>query len=233
MSASSSSSPQLKGSVGIIYALVARGPVILAEHSTTTGNFQQVTQAILDKIPPNNSKLTYVYDRYLFHYISENGIVYLCMADEKFGRRIPFAFLQDIKDRFCSSYSDGEVDGAIAYGLNSFAGTISERMDYYSRNPQIDPLRHVQGEISQVKDVMVQNIERVLERGDRIDILVDKSNNLNNAAFAFRKRSTALKRQYWWRNQKLMIMMVFAALMLVYLVISSACGFPTWSKCRG
>ncbi|KAI8325964.1 synaptobrevin domain-containing protein [Martensiomyces pterosporus] len=219
-------------SSGIIYALVARGPIILAEHSNTTGNFQQVTQAILEKIPPNDSKLTYVYDRYLFHYISEGGIVYLCMADDKFGRRIPFAFLQDMMERFVSAFTDSEIEHAMAYGLNSFSRTIARQMDYYSRNPQVDPLRQVQGEISQVKDVMVQNIERVLERGDRIDILVDKTNTLNNAAFAFRKRSTALKRQYWWRNQRLMAMVGFAFVVFVYLLISSACGFPTWSKCR-
>ncbi|KAJ1965273.1 hypothetical protein GGI12_000877 [Dipsacomyces acuminosporus] len=219
-------------SSGIIYALVARGPVILAEHSNTTGNFQQVTQAILEKIPPNDSKLTYVYDRYLFHYISEGGIVYLCMADDKFGRRIPFAFLQDMMERFVSAFTDGEIEAAMAYGLNSFSRTIARQMDYYSRNPQVDPIKQLQGEISQVKDVTVQNIERILERGDRIDILVDKTNSLNNAAFAFRKRSTALKRQYWWRNQRLMAVVVFAVVVFVYLLISSACGFPTWSKCR-
>ncbi|KAJ1814002.1 hypothetical protein LPJ56_003195 [Coemansia sp. RSA 2599] len=220
------------GSSGIIYALVARRSVILAEHSNTTGNFQQITQAILEKIPPADSKLTYVYDRYLFHYISEGGVVYLCMSDDKFGRRIPFAFLQDLMERFIAAFTDAEIDGAPAYGLNSFARTIARQMDYYSRSPQVDAIRQAQGEISQVKDVMVQNIERVLERGDRIDILVDKTNTLNNAAFAFRKRSTALKRQFWWRNQKLMAIVVFAMLVFVYLLISSACGFPTWSKCR-
>ncbi len=36
-------------------------------------------------------------------------------------------------------------------------------------------------------------IERVLERGERIELLVDKTDNLNQQAFAFKKRSTALK----------------------------------------
>ncbi|KAJ2817196.1 hypothetical protein IWW50_006252, partial [Coemansia erecta] len=193
----------------------------------------QVTQAILEKIPPNDSKLTYVYDRYLFHYISSNNVVYLCIADDKFGRRIPFAFLQDIVERFATTFTEEEIAASPVNGLNnSFARTLARQMDFYSRNPQVDSIRQVQGEISQVKDVMVQNIERVLERNDRIEILIDKSNTLNNAAFAFRKRSTALKRKYWWRNQKLMAIVVFAAVIFVYLLISSACGFPTWSKCR-
>jgi vesicle-associated membrane protein 7 len=44
------------------------------------------TQTVLSKIPPNNSKLTYVWEQYFFHYVSENGFTYLVMADDAAGR---------------------------------------------------------------------------------------------------------------------------------------------------
>ena len=44
------------------------------------------TQTILSKIPPNNSKLTYVWEQYLFHYISHGGFTYLVMAEDTAGR---------------------------------------------------------------------------------------------------------------------------------------------------
>jgi len=217
--------------MSIIYGLVARGPVILSEYTNTTGNFTQVTQAILDKIPPNNSKLTYVYDRYLFHYICENGVTYMCMADDSFQRRIPFAFLEDIKQRFLKAYSKDRIDTALAYGMNEFAKVIADRMEYYSSNPDADRIRQVHGEIEQVKDVMVHNIERVLERGERIELLVDKTDNLNQQAFAFKKRSTALKRSMWWKNTKLMIILIFVIILIFYFIIASACGFPALGDC--
>ena len=46
------------------------------------------TQTILSKIPPNNSKLTYVWEQFLFHYISEGGFTYLVMADDSAGRYV-------------------------------------------------------------------------------------------------------------------------------------------------
>ena len=51
----SSSSP------GIIYALplVARGTCVLAEFTTTSGNFTTVTRRILEKIPSEDSKMSY------------------------------------------------------------------------------------------------------------------------------------------------------------------------------
>ncbi|KAF0415593.1 synaptobrevin domain-containing protein [Gigaspora margarita] len=219
--------------MSLIYGLVARGSVILAEHTNNSGNFTQVTQAILEKIPPNNSKLTYVYDRYLFHYICEDGLTYMCMADDSFGRRVPFAFLQDIKERFLANYSRERINEAPTYGLNEFSKVISKQMDYFSSNPEADKLKKVHGEIEQVKDVMVHNIERVLERGERIELLVDKTDNLNQQAFAFKKRSTALRRSMWWKNTKLLFLIGFVTLFIVYFIISSFCGFPTWKGCRG
>ncbi|KAI9204314.1 synaptobrevin-domain-containing protein [Polychytrium aggregatum] len=214
----------------IIYGLVARGPVILAEHATSTGNFTTITQHILEKIPQGDSKLTYVYDRYLFHYIQRNGIIYLCLADDTFGRRIPFAFLEDIAAQFETTYG-ARGQTAIAYGLNEFSKTIAARMEYFSANPEADSLRRVQGEIDQVRDVMVHNIEKVLERGERIEILVDKTESLNATSFAFKKRSTALRRAMWWKNTKLMAVLAVVAVLLVYVLIGSVCGLPAWGQC--
>lgn len=47
------------------------------------------TQTILSRIPPNNSKLTYVWENYLFHYVSEGGFTFLVMADDSAGRLGP------------------------------------------------------------------------------------------------------------------------------------------------
>ncbi|KAG0092208.1 Vesicle-associated membrane protein [Podila epicladia] len=220
--------------MSIIYALVARGTVILAEYTSSSGNFTTVTEAILEKIPPNNSKLTYVYDRYLFHYICEDGLTYMCMADDSFGRRIPFAFLQDMKERFLADYSrERALSSVVPYGMNEFSKTIAKQMEYFSTNPNADRIKQVQGEIEQVKDVMIlTRFQRVLERGERIELLVDKTDNLNQQAFVFKKRSTALKRTMWWKNMKLMVLLVFVLIVLVYLIIGAACGLPTWSTCR-
>ena len=71
---------------------------------SVSGNFALVTKRILEKIPAQNAKMSYMYDRHIFHYVVEDGLVYMTMADEAFGRRIPFAFLEDIKNRFKAAY---------------------------------------------------------------------------------------------------------------------------------
>lgn len=215
----------------IIYSLVTRGSCVLAEYTGTSGNFTTVTRRILEKIPPQDAKMSYVYDRHIFHYIVDDGITYLCMADEEFGRRIPFAFLEDIKNRFRATYGDrGRT--AIAYGMNTdFSRVLQNQMEYYSNNPGADRINRVRGEIDEVKSVMVHNIEKVLERGERIELLVDKTENLNQNAFKFKKSATQLKRSMWWKNIKIMIILIVVILVVVYFIVAMACHGLLFQKC--
>ena len=126
--------------------------------------------------------------------------------------------------------------------------------DHYSNNPGSDRLNEVRGEIAAVKDVMVQNIgtyhvithnfpsfligqwtfiEKVLERGERMELLVDKTDTLNQQAFQFKKKSTQLKRAMWWKNTKLMVILAFVVIVVLYLIVCFACGFPAWHNCVG
>lgn len=71
---------------------------------------------------------TKIHRSHLFHYICEDGLTYMCMADDSFGRRIPFAFLQDIKERFLERYGKDRALEAPPYGLNEFSRVLSKQM---------------------------------------------------------------------------------------------------------
>eukprot|EP00048_Salpingoeca_helianthica_P014427 m.221649 g.221649 ORF g.221649 m.221649 type:complete len:215 (-) comp15855_c0_seq1:220-864(-) len=206
--------------MALVYALVARGNKILAEHTDSSGNFTTVTQSILDRIPDKDAKCTYVYDRYLFHYIREEGIVYLCMGEEAFGRRVPFAFLAQVQKDFGPYKAKAQT--AIAYALNrEFSPVLQRLMAQFSKSAGAggDRLAQAKAEVDQVKGIMVQNIEKVLQRGEQIDLLVDKTENLENDAKRFSKRATKLKTQMWWQNQK-MCLIITAVVAIIILIIA-------------
>ena len=204
-------------------SLVANGKTVLAEFTSTSGNFPTVTRLLLQKIPPENGKMSYVYDNHVFHYIVEEGITYLCMADSQ-ERRIPFAFLEDIKNRFKYSYGD-QGRTAIAFQMNEdFGRELQKQMEYYNANPAADNINRVRQQLDEVKGVMVQNIEKVLERGEKIELLVDKTDKLNQQAFKFEKQSKRLKTAMWWKNCKMTIIITVVVLAIIYLVLSMLCG---------
>ncbi|OCH90196.1 VAMP/synaptobrevin-like protein [Obba rivulosa] len=212
--------------MSLIHALVARGSTILAEHQAGERDFSQATQAILSKIPPNNSKLTYVWEQYLFHYISEGGSTYLVMADDSAGRRMPFTFLAELQQKFTSFPSAStSLSSPPAYALQgTFGPVIAQLMNTYNTAPPTDELARAQSELAQVKDIMVQNVEQILSRGERIELLVDKTDTMASQATAFRRGARTVRRSMWWKNKRVVGLSVVVALVLFWIIIAQFCG---------
>ena len=83
----------------------------------------------------------------------------LCYQD--FGRRIPFAFLEDVRERYLARFGDS-AQSPPAYAHNAdFSKLLEERMEYYSTNEKADTINRVRGGISEVKNVMIENIDKV------------------------------------------------------------------------
>lgn len=102
--------------------------------------------------------------------------------------------------------------------------------NFYNTSPEADKFAAVRSKIGDVKDIMVQNIEKVLQRGEKIELLVDKSDALNRSAAKFEKSSNKLKNQMWWRNVKMWLLIAFIVLVVIYIIMSLICGWD-FKKC--
>jgi hypothetical protein len=63
----------------LIYSFVAKGSVVLAEHTAFTGNFSTVAVQCLQKLPPNSTRSTYSCDGHTFNFL----------VDSDFGTPVP------------------------------------------------------------------------------------------------------------------------------------------------
>lgn len=162
-------------------------------------------------------------------------MTYLVVAQAELGRRIPFAFLLELKKKFLAQYKprDTNFSALPAYGSAAFNTELKAMLQQYNVSPPSDSLSNARREIDSVKDIMTENIERVLERGERIDLLVDKTDRLGGSARDFRVRSRGLRRQMWWKNVRVMALLVVVVIFLIYLFVGFGCGLPGWSRCIG
>eukprot|EP00007_Cunea_sp_BSH-02190019_P004482 CAMPEP_0174239026 /NCGR_PEP_ID=MMETSP0417-20130205/13209_1 /TAXON_ID=242541 /ORGANISM="Mayorella sp, Strain BSH-02190019" /LENGTH=192 /DNA_ID=CAMNT_0015317925 /DNA_START=86 /DNA_END=661 /DNA_ORIENTATION=- len=179
----------------ILYALVARGDAVLAEHAVATGNFVTVSRVILSKIPADETrKMSYAYDDYVFHYMVEQQITYLCMTEREFPARIVFGFLNDVAGRLNAMYTPEQLQTSLAFSLNtSFSRTLERQMDHFSNDPSVDSIELAKSKIDQTKSQMTENLDLLLERGPKIDLLVDRTNTLDQQAYVYKQESKKLK----------------------------------------
>jgi len=65
----------------LIYSFVAKGSVVLAEHTAFSGNFSTVAVQCLQKLPPNSTRSTYSCDGHTFNFLVDRGfgtVLFFC-----------------------------------------------------------------------------------------------------------------------------------------------------------
>ncbi|XP_060103335.1 vesicle-associated membrane protein 8-like [Heteronotia binoei] len=82
----------------------------------------------------------------------------------------------------------------------------------------------LQVHVDDVKNVMTQNIEKVLNREERLSELADRSGDLETAAHGFHKTTARVSRKMWWKNTKLIIIIAVVVLIIVVFIILLATG---------
>ncbi|XP_023801911.1 vesicle-associated membrane protein 1 [Cyanistes caeruleus] len=77
-------------------------------------------------------------------------------------------------------------------------------------------LQQTQAQVQEVVDIMCVNVDKVLQRDEKLSELDDRADALQAGASVFESSAAKLKRKYWWKNCKMMIMMgVIGALVVV------------------
>lgn len=106
-----------------------------------------------------------------------NFFVFCFWTDFSLGR-IPFAFLEDIHQKFVRTYGRA-VHSAQPYGMNEeFSRVLSQQMEYYSSDPNADRINRLKGEMSQVSYrfyVVIENWELIAP----VSVWLNNPNNDN------------------------------------------------------
>ncbi|CAJ2513678.1 Uu.00g017970.m01.CDS01 [Anthostomella pinea] len=220
----------------LLYSCIAHNTTILSECTTSASSqTSSLASLILPKITHDTpQKLTYTHGSNHIHYMSEapsahpgnaaaGGLTFLVVADSSLGRRVPFGFLFEIRKRFFQEFPADATDFADLpnYGAGSFNGELKSLMVEFGTTSggRDDAIGNVQREMDDVRGIMTRNIEGLLERGERIDLLVDKTDRLGGSAREFRVRSRGLKRQMWWKNVKLMALLALVLLLIIVAIV--------------
>ncbi|NWH33620.1 VAMP1 protein, partial [Regulus satrapa] len=71
----------------------------------------------------------------------------------------------------------------------------------------------------QVVDIMRMNVDKVLERDQKLSELDNRADALQAGASQFETSAAKLKRKYWWKNCKMMIILgVVCAVILIIII---------------
>lgn len=68
-------------------------------------------------------------------------------------------------------------------------------------------------------NTMRNNINMANERGERIDNLQDKTDNLAVSAQGFRRGANRVRKQMWWKDMKMRMCIIAGIIILILIIV--------------
>lgn len=137
--------------------------------------------------------------------------------------------LQDASEGFFVRYS-ASASPAEAVGFAAELGRMVE-----ATNRKLDAgmskVDAVRSQIEEVKGTMVENIDKVLARGERLDDVMLKSDNMRSSAETFRLQGRKLRRAMCCQNLRIKLLVLGLLLVLGFVIFLAVCrGFSCVSS---
>ncbi|XP_065560710.1 vesicle-associated membrane protein 2-like isoform X5 [Artemia franciscana] len=86
-------------------------------------------------------------------------------------------------------------------------------------------LQQTQAQVDEVVGIMRVNVEKVLERDEKLSELDDRADALQQGASQFEQQAAKMKNKFWWKNMKMwLIIGVIAIVVLIIIIIAATSG---------
>lgn len=118
-------------------------------------------------------------------YTNVNGLTGVVISDQDYPQRVSFALLTKIMGEFMERYPRSYWAGSGTPPAPTPFPVLKDYLTRYQNPQEADTILRVQKELEETKVVLHKTIESLLDRGEKLDHLVDKSEQLSGQSKAF------------------------------------------------
>ena len=222
--------------MSLIYVVVAVGSKVLCDYSSYKGNFEQATIALLKKVQDNTRASIQYAKEYAFYYWNIDGLTYICMCDISFSSNVAFAFLESVKKEFNEAYPNEDFSTKNNYALNdTFKQKLAIKLEYYNQNKDksLDKTGQLKEGVISFKNEVLETGQLLDQRGEKINIIAKKADQLSQDSNTFYKTARNVKRNAMWKRVRLIILCTVGALVLIYIIMVCCCSGFALKGCFG
>lgn len=217
--------------MAFVYGLVAHGAVPLAEYSPSTGNFKSVAIRLLENIDSKKQYHVLQSDPYVFHSFTDNNRMnYLCLTEKTASAQLRISFLEELNRKWTAKYGSQGAKFTSYSKQKEFSPEIQALFTMYN-SERAQKIANIKGNIAQAQEKMTENLTQALIRGEKLEVMEEKANNIKENAQVFHRKATAVKRKMCWEKYRWWILGIVVGIVVLWLIISFICGF-NFKKCK-
>lgn len=122
---------------------------------------------------------------YMCHvYVRSDSLAAVLVSDHEYPQRVAFTLLNKVLDDFAAKYPSFHWSSTTTELPFPEASDILQK---YQNPKEADAMTKIQSDLDETKIVLHNTIEAVLQRGEKLDDLVEKSEGLSTQSKAFYK----------------------------------------------
>jgi len=205
------------------YGAVCRGYTVLVSYQDpklTENAERYLTDFLCTFSTEVDTKTSFSAGGFKFHVQVQSGMVYCCGATPEAGVRLPFLFLEELSKRFSMTSLASRTYNAEEHEFDrEFQTVLKDTLDAFNSGKSGDQIDKLQTQVNDVKGIMQENINKALDRGTRLDELVDQTENLESQSVTFRAQSGRVRRKMWLQNIKMWAICIGIVAIIVVLII--------------
>ena len=150
---------------------------------------KKIIKALSDRSP---KKCSIESEQYYFHYIIEFGACFLTLCDKSFDKKLAFSFLQNLSEEFFNEYGDKiNSKNHRPYPFIEFDSYIQKTKKKFQdrRSSKVNLLNT---ELNDIQRIMLENVQDILNRGEKLSDVDLKVQDLRNQSKVFEKNASEL-----------------------------------------
>eukprot|EP01098_Paradermamoeba_levis_P004344 TRINITY_DN1869_c0_g1_i1.p1 TRINITY_DN1869_c0_g1~~TRINITY_DN1869_c0_g1_i1.p1 ORF type:complete len:213 (-),score=67.03 TRINITY_DN1869_c0_g1_i1:77-715(-) len=198
----------------ILHALVAyKNKQVFAQTTCQDKEVPEIAVRIMQTLDLTvDTKKTHAFQGYTYNSTITQGVCFMCVVTEAFARRIAFAFLERLKDEYMRNYLGKNASP------KDFIRFMENERTFFSDNPEADKLRGLQNQVDEVKNIMLENIDKTLNRGAKLEDIDRAAEDLSQTAQVFTTKTKKLKCEMIKKNMKLTIVIVVCCVVILLII---------------
>ncbi|KAH7318324.1 Longin-like domain-containing protein [Stachybotrys elegans] len=131
---------------------------------------------------------------YTLHYLIDSDVVFLCICEGSYPRKLAFTYLSDLAREFTTTYPAHQVHSPSLrpYAFMEFDNFIAKTKTTYADARASQNLDKLNDELRDVTKVMTKNIEDLLYRGDSLERMGEMSSRLRDDSKKYRRAAVRI-----------------------------------------
>lgn len=90
-----------------------------------------------------------------------------------------------------------------------------------SNAPPAANTQQVQEQVNEVVGIMQDNIDKVMQRGEQLDSLQNKTDDLQNNSLQFKRGANKVRKMMWWKDMKMKLILGGVVVVLIVVIVVS------------